>query len=100
MCKLKNWISIDKLDSYSLSKNPNAIPILEKNLKKINWIALSSNPNAISILEKNQDKINWYLLSSSASIFELEIQYNKLKERCETYKEEFIEKAMHLDRIK
>jgi hypothetical protein len=58
MCKLKNWISIDKLDSYSLSKNPNAIPILEKNVDKIDWDYLLQNPNAISILEKNVDKID------------------------------------------
>ena len=43
----------------------NAIPILEKNLDKINWISLSGNPNAIHILEKNLDKINWSTLATN-----------------------------------
>jgi hypothetical protein len=34
-----------------LSANPNAIPILEKNLDKVNWSSLSRNPNAIPILK-------------------------------------------------
>ena len=44
------------IDWISLSNNPNAISLLEKNLDKINWKLLSCNPNAISILEKNLDK--------------------------------------------
>jgi len=50
---------------YWISRNPNAIHIIEKNLDKIDWIILSSNPNAISILEKNLDKVNWVILSSN-----------------------------------
>jgi hypothetical protein len=45
------------LDWKMLSRNPNAISILEKNLDKVNWEILSSNPNAIHILEKNLDKV-------------------------------------------
>ena len=44
-----------------LSKNPNAIHILEKNLDKINWNYLSKNPNTIHILEKYLDKVWWNL---------------------------------------
>jgi hypothetical protein len=33
-----------------LSRNPNAIPILEKNLDKVNWKKLSFNPNALHLL--------------------------------------------------
>jgi len=55
--KLHEWIPNDKLDWKMLSRNPNAISILEKNLDKVNWEILSSNPNAIHILEKNLDKV-------------------------------------------
>ncbi len=40
-----------------LSKNPNAIHILENNLDKVNWINLcfNSNPRSINILESKLD---------------------------------------------
>ena len=57
---LLEWIDINKLKWNYLSKIPNAIHILEKNLEKIDWAWLSLNPNAIHILEKNQEKLNWY----------------------------------------
>ena len=60
MYKLKHLINIEKIDWKSLSANPNAIHLLEKNPNKINWDLLSRNPNAIHLLEKNPDKINWY----------------------------------------
>ena len=36
--------------------------LLEKNPNKIDWSNLSRNPNAMHLLEKNLDKINqwWY----------------------------------------
>ena len=52
MMKLLDWIDENKLAYGGLSINPNAIPILEKNLDKVNWFRLSGNPNAIHILEK------------------------------------------------
>ena len=42
-----------------LSKNPNAVELLERNIDKINWYNLSDNPNAIHLLERNMDKIDW-----------------------------------------
>ena len=63
--KLREWIPFDKLHWGSLSRNPNAIPILEKNLDKVYWDSLSENPNAIHILEKNLDKVHWSNLSSN-----------------------------------
>ena len=87
----------DKINWWRLSKNPNAIHILENNLDKIHWISLSENPNAIHILEKNPDKIGWGCLSSNPSIFELD--YNALKERCSIYKWELLEVALHPSRI-
>ena len=99
LCKLRDWITFDKLNKlslmgnynaihlydklydeyvnssfavfsknliwYSLSNNPNAIPILEKNMDKIYWDWLSTNPNAIHLLEKNVDKIYWSWLSTN-----------------------------------
>src|SRR5205085_101426 len=55
----------------SLSRNPNAIHLLEKNLDKINWNCLSSNPNAIHLLENNLDKINWNWLSRNPNAIHL-----------------------------
>jgi hypothetical protein len=43
--KLQEWIDIDYLHWDILSRNPNAIYILEKNLEKIDWISLCKNPN-------------------------------------------------------
>jgi hypothetical protein len=54
------------LDWEELSKNPNAIQLLEQNLDKMTtkcWEWLSFNPNAIHILEKNLDKVRWDWLS-------------------------------------
>jgi len=80
-----------------LSGNPNAISLLEKNPKKIDWEILSENPNAVYLLEKNSDKIDWIVLSGNPSIFELD--YNALKERCSIYKWELLEIALHPSRI-
>jgi hypothetical protein len=59
---------------------------------------LSTNPNAIHLLEANQDKI-WMFqrLLTNPAIFELD--YEALKERCDIYKEELIQKAFHPSRI-
>ena len=56
---LKKFVqeNIDEICWQKLSRNPNAIELLENNLNKmINWYNLSQNPNAINILEKNFDK--------------------------------------------
>ena len=98
MYRLKHWIYIENLDWMSLSANPNAIHLLEKNPNKINWHNLSSNPNAIHLLEQNQDKINWQILSGNPSIFDL-VDYETLKERCLIYSEELIQKTMRPSRI-
>jgi hypothetical protein len=41
--------NIDKIDWKWLSRNPNAIHLLEKHLDKINWQMISRNPNAVSL---------------------------------------------------
>ena len=35
--KLLDWVDLDKLDWECLSRNPNAIHLLEKNLDKVDW---------------------------------------------------------------
>ncbi len=62
---------LDKIDWYYLSRNPNAISLLEKNLDKIDWYCLSRNPNAIHLLEKNLDKIDWKYLSRNPNAIHL-----------------------------
>jgi len=118
---------LDKIDDWSyLSQNPEpkAIQILEKNLDKVVWESFSKNPSAISILlqilkeekevkkkrENNEsvnkqdykyydyfDKIDFSRLSLNPAIFELDTQ--GLKERCDVYRKELIEKAMHPHRM-
>ena len=62
----------------ALSKNPNAIDLLEQNQDKIDWCNLSENRSAIHLLKNNQDKIDWYKLSKNYSIFKLESIPNTL----------------------
>ena len=37
MFKLKEFVCVEKINWSLLSKNPNAIDILEKNIYKIDW---------------------------------------------------------------
>ena len=84
-------INIDKINWYGLSKNSNAIHLLEKELKdnshaaNINWYSLSRNKNAITILQKelennpNSLKIHWFHLSfnpNAIPILEKELKAN------------------------
>jgi hypothetical protein len=82
-----------------LSRNPNAIPLLEKNLDKIDWDILSINPNAIYLLEKNKQKINPTYMSQNPSIFKKVINYRFLEKRMNIIKEELIMKCMHPVRL-
>ena len=75
----------DEIDWENLSRNPAALPSLEKNLDhkvlkdKIDWGWLSTNPAALPLLKKNPDKIDWYLLSENpAAIPLLEKNLNKI----------------------
>jgi hypothetical protein len=40
-----------------LCENPNAVPLLEQYPEKIDWRILSRNPEAMYLLEKNVDKM-------------------------------------------
>ena len=44
-------------------------------MDKIQWMWLSKNPNAIQLLEQNIDKICWGWLSENPAIFGEEYEY-------------------------
>ena len=50
---------------HQFSKNPRAVPWLEKFPHKIDWRALSSNPAALHLLETNPEKISLINLASN-----------------------------------
>lgn len=68
---LKN--NIQKLDNFELSRNENAVPLLEKHPEKISYIELCGNQNAIHLIKNkiNEYKvfecICWDKLSSNSS---------------------------------
>jgi hypothetical protein len=72
---------LSKLDLFWLSKNPSAIPLLEKVIGQgqynINWFGLSRNPSpdAMTLLELYPEKIDWYSLSSNPSAVPLLKKY-------------------------
>lgn len=88
----------------NLSENPAAISFLKKNIDKINWEFLMKNPNAIQIYEDYPEKMLsylWYIdyenISVDMPIFELD--YDAIKKRCNIYKEELLQIALHPSRI-
>ena len=93
LCKLRDWIPIQKLSYLWLSANPNAIHLLEQNICQINWYWLSKNPNAIHLLEKNMDKIRWHMLSTNPFIFEYD--WVAMRNRMNLFKEELVAKQFH-----
>ena len=124
--KLRDWISVDKLDFKNLSQNPNdnalqllqqnteiinwyllshntndiALKLLQQNPEKIQWLYLSSNTNdiALKLLQQNPEKIHWDLLSSNPKIFERDY-IGMSKERTNIIYQELIEKTMHPLRV-
>ena len=65
----------DNIDWNILSCNPNAIDLLETQIKKdidsISWYLLAENPEAIGILKKYREKIIWNVLSSNPNAIDL-----------------------------
>jgi hypothetical protein len=70
--------------------NTGALPLIEKNLDKINWTLLSENPSAIHILEANQDKIYWPNFCKNPAIFEYD--YKSMKQ---PFTEELMQNRFH-----
>ena len=65
----------DNIDWEILSCNPNAIDLLETQIKKdidsISWYLLAENPEAIGILKKYREKIIWNVISSNPNAIDL-----------------------------
>jgi hypothetical protein len=68
----------EKIDWEYLARNPNAMPIIKKNLDKIfgndrvfhNFLSDNTHPEAISIIEQNMEKVDelsWHFLSQNLS---------------------------------
>lgn len=102
---LLEWIPCYKTDSWWVSLNPSALPLLINNIDKISWPAICGNPSAfhlfeaifrnskedkhwlflslnaaaIHLLEANPDRINWISLSlNPAAIHLLEANPDKI----------------------
>ena len=65
--------------------------------KRLDPENLSLNPRATNFLDTNPDKINWFRFSWNQAIFQ--IDYQALKTRIETFKEELIARCFHPDRL-
>ena len=63
-----NWISLN-------FGNFEVLKFLEKHPDKINWSYLSENKDAIPILEKNLDKINYFYISNNPNAIHLLEKY-------------------------
>jgi prefoldin subunit 5 len=90
--------NLEKIDWSELSRN-HAIHLLEKNPERIQWRELSRNPNAINLLKKNEEKINWEWLSRNPSIFKKSINYKYLYQRMNVIREELMMRCMHPKRL-
>jgi hypothetical protein len=88
--------NIDKVDWRNLSYNPNAVHLLEKNLDKVDWWNLSYNPNAIHLLETNLDKVNWRFLSSNpnAHLLLSKLDYQEMKLNTKDFSRELVESVV------
>ncbi len=87
----------DKIRWSYLSCNPAAIKLLEANQDKIDWSYLSSNPAAIKLLKANQKKIDWFYFTTNPAIFELD--YDAMKIANEGMYEELIKEIMKPSRV-
>ena len=96
-----NIIDDGKVDWVYLSLNPNAIPILEKNLDKVSWSLLSKNPNAIPMLEKNLDKVCWGSLSENPNAIHLlfSLDHKKMLENMKEFCEELVKAVFNPIRV-
>jgi hypothetical protein len=90
-----------KVNWFILSYNPNAIPILEKNIDKVDWRNLSYNPNAVHLLEKNLDKVDWWNLSYNinAHLLLSKLDYEGMKLNTKCFARELTEHIFHPERL-
>jgi hypothetical protein len=85
-----------------LSRNPNAIHILEKNLDNVYWYWLSQIPDAIHFLEQHLNDVDWYALYSNSNAVHLftELNTNVMRENCKTFAEELAKSVFNPVRAK
>jgi hypothetical protein len=97
----------ERVDWFYLSREPYAVPLLEKQLDKLCWAGLCFNPGAVHILEANPDKIYWGNLSvNSGAIKLLTENIHRFVRKSEVYSQDkgtitmewlsFNENAVHL----
>ena len=66
------------------------------NPDKITWESLSTNPSAIQLLEKNQDKIDWdHWYNLFLNIYIFKYDYKQMKVNCMLFKEDLIKNRFH-----
>ena len=67
---LNGWNGWSSICMHAL--HPESFELIEKNINKLDdacWYHLSKNPNAIPFLERHVDKINWGVISENPGIF-------------------------------
>ena len=91
---------MDETDWEIFSENPNLVPLLEKNPRKIKLSYLCKNPNAMHLLEKYSylQYFNWNNLSENPGIFEIDYMKTK-KNMVDIFFEELMMVALHPNRI-
>jgi hypothetical protein len=84
-----------------LSENPNAIPILQNNLDKVDWYYLSGNPNAIHLLRTNLHKVYCDMLSKNQNALDLlfNYDYEAMKQNNKDFCEELVQKVFNPERL-
>ena len=85
----------------TLSRDPNAVPLLEKYPEKIHWQWLSENPNAIHLLEQHPERIDWTYLSENRNALHLlfPLDLVQMKQQNEPFREELIAYVFDPDRM-
>jgi hypothetical protein len=60
----KNIEQLNEYDWLQFSANPNATPLLEKNITKVSWYYLLQNPTAIELIRRNLHNLHWMDLTT------------------------------------
>jgi hypothetical protein len=67
-------------------------------MDKVNWVELSRNPNAIRILEENLDKVDWGNLSQNLNAI-APLDTAKMRSNCQAFAEELTAYVFHPTRL-
>lgn len=68
---LLDWIPRECIDFNSLSMNPNAIGLLERNQDRINLEFLSKNTRAEHLLKQYRDRLPWHKICSNPAGYDI-----------------------------